>query len=79
LITNAILVDSGGDGYPDGIDDFPTDASRQVSNNGDFDGDGYTNEEEVDYCSNPLNAESQPKMGGLSPAMIKAAVDAKGG
>lgn len=79
LVANTIIVDSDGDGYPDSIDDFPGDASRQISNNGDFDGDGYTNEEEVDYCSNPLDANSQPSRGGLSPAMIKAAVDSQGG
>jgi hypothetical protein len=60
----------------DSLDDYPTDVSRQFANDGDLDGDGYTNDEEVDYCSNPLDATSQPRVQGLSPALIKSAIDA---
>jgi predicted outer membrane repeat protein len=45
--------------------------------NSDLDGDGYTNEYEVDFCSNPFDSQSVPKRRGLSPVILKAAIDAK--
>jgi hypothetical protein len=45
--------------------------------NSDLDGDGYTNEYEVDFCSNPFDNQSVPKRRGLSPVILKAAIDAK--
>jgi hypothetical protein len=76
IIANVFAIDSDGDGVADSLDDYPTDVSRQFANDGDIDGDGYTNDEEVDYCSNPLDATSQPRVQGLSPALIKSAIDA---
>lgn len=76
LAVTVVLLDSDGDGYPDNIDDFPLDSTKQYSGSGDLDGDGYTNDEEVDYCSSPLDATSQPNIGGLPPTLIKAAIDA---
>ena len=78
-IANVFAIDSDGDGVADSFDDYPADASRQFAKDGDIDGDGYTNDEEVDYCSNPLDATSQPRVQGLSPALIKSAIDANSG
>lgn len=71
------LIDTDDDGYPDSIDDFPQDASKAIDLKGDFDNDGYTNGEEVEYCTNPLDSSSQPTNSGLSPALLKAAIDSK--
>ena len=70
-IANVFAIDSDGDGVADSIDDYPTDATKQFSSDGDFDGDGFTNDEEVDYCSNPFDKNSQPDIGGLSLPLIQ--------
>ena len=70
IIANVFAIDSDGDGVADSIDDYPTDATKQFSSDGDFDGDGFTNDEEVDYCTNPFDKNSQPDVGGLSAWML---------
>lgn len=70
IIANVFAIDSDGDGVADSIDDYPTDATKQFSSDGDFDGDGFTNDEEVDYCTNPFDKNSQPDVGGLSVWML---------
>ena len=71
IIANVFAIDSDGDGVGDSIDDYPTDATKQFGSDGDFDGDGFTNDEEVDYCSNPFDKNSQPELGGLSLPLIQ--------
>lgn len=75
VIANVFAIDSDGDGVADSIDDYPTDATKQFGSDGDFDGDGFTNDEEVDYCSNPFDKNSQPDIGGLSLPMIHLLTD----
>ena len=72
-VANAEQVDfvSDGDGVADSIDDYPTEATKQFSSDGDFDGDGWSNDDEVDYCSNPFDKASQPELGGLSLPLIQ--------
>jgi hypothetical protein len=71
VIANVFAIDSDGDGVADSIDDYPTDATKQFGSDGDLDGDGFTNDEEVDYCTNPFDKNSQPELGGLSLPLIQ--------
>lgn len=70
LVVNAIVVDSDNDGVIDSVDAYPNDPTKQYLGSGDLDGDGYSNDEEVDYCTNPFDKNSQPELSGLSMPMI---------
>lgn len=70
LVANSIARDSDGDGYPDQIDAYPDDPTKQFSGSGDIDGDGFSNDEEIDYCTNPFDERSQPDIGGLNPVIM---------
>lgn len=70
LVVNTIVVDSDNDGVIDSVDAYPNDSTKQYSGSDDLDGDGYSNDEEVDYCSNPFDKNSQPELSGLSMPMI---------
>ena len=70
LVVNTIVVDSDNDGVIDSVDAFPNDPTKQYSGSGDLDRDGFSNDEEIDYCTNPFDKESQPELGGLSSSMI---------
>ena len=81
--TNPLIVDSDDDGVDDGSDAFPlnpnetTDTdSDGIGNNSDSDddNDGYTDAEEENEGTDPLDANSAP-MGGLSLILIKAFLD----
>ena len=71
LVLNTIVVDSDSDGVIDSADAYPNDPTKQYSGSADLDGDGFTNDEEVDYCSNPFDKNSQPELGGLSLPLIQ--------
>lgn len=71
LVVNAIVVDSDNDGVIDSVDAYPNDPTKQFSGSSDLDGDGFSNDEELDYCTNPFDKNSQPELGGLSPALIQ--------
>ena len=71
IIANVFAIDSDGDGVADSIDDYPTDATKQYSGSADLDGDGWSNDDEVDYCTNPFDKNSQPDVGGLSLPLIQ--------
>ena len=75
LIVNSIIFDSDGDGVIDSVDAYPNDPTKQFSGSDDLDGDGWSNDDEVDYCSNPFSSDSQPDVGGLNPNMIKLFID----
>ena len=75
LVVNAIVVDSDNDGVIDSVDAYPNDPTKQYLGSGDLDGDGYSNDEEVDYCTNPFDKNSQPDIGGLSMPMIHLLTD----
>jgi len=75
LVITAIVVDSDGDGLVDDKDAYPNDATRQYQGSSDLDQDGFTNDEEVDYCSNPFDPKSQPIVNGISPALMKVLID----
>ena len=62
LVVNSFYPDFDGDGVPDNLDDYPNDASRQYSADGDLDGDGWSNQDEVDYCANPLDKKDEPQL-----------------
>lgn len=70
LVVNAIVVDSDNDGVIDSVDAYPNDPNKQYSGSDDPDGDGFSNDEEIDYCTNPFDKGSQPELGGLSLPMI---------
>jgi polyhydroxybutyrate depolymerase len=70
LVVNAIVVDSDNDGVIDSVDAYPNDPNKQYSGSDDLDGDGFSNDEEIDYCTNPFDKGSQPELGGLSLPMI---------
>ena len=81
--TNPLIVDSDGDGVDDGSDAFPlnpnetTDTdSDGIGNNldSDDDNDGYSDSEETNEGTDPIDANSVP-MGGLSLILIKAFLD----
>jgi predicted outer membrane repeat protein len=61
----------------DNLSEFSLVTEAAFNANSDLDGDGYTNEYEVDFCSNPFDSQSVPKRRGLSPVILKAAIDAK--
>jgi hypothetical protein len=69
-VVNAIVVDSDNDGVIDSVDAYPNDPNKQYSGSDDLDGDGFSNDEEIDYCTNPFDKGSQPELGGLSLPMI---------
>ena len=63
LIVTAFYPDFDGDNVPDHLDDYPSDPSRQFAGDGDLDGDGWPNQEEVDYCANPMDGSDMPQTG----------------
>jgi hypothetical protein len=80
--------DTDGDGVGDNADAFPNDDSEIVDTDGDGegnnaddddDGDGFSDAEEVEEGTYPLDADSYPDIGGLNLFIIKAAIDAKTG
>ena len=70
LLVNIIVVDTDNDGVIDSVDAYPNDPNKQFSGSSDLDGDGFSNDEEIDYCTNPFDKSSQPELGGLSLPMI---------
>ena len=70
-IANNFVIDSDNDGVIDSVDAYPNDPTKQYLGSGDLDGDGYSNDEEVDYCTNPFDKNSQPELGGLSLPLIQ--------
>jgi Zn-dependent metalloprotease len=80
--------DDDNDNVPDAEDAFPKDPNESadtdndgVGNNADLDddGDGVPDAEELSQGTDPLDATDYPIDGGLSPALIKAAIDAAQG
>ena len=70
-------IDSDGDNVPDVLDDFPADPNESVDtdddgtgNNADTDddADGFSDTEEADAGSDPLDADSVPQFQDLTPA-----------
>lgn len=70
VTANVFAIDSDGDGVADSRDDYPTDAAKQFSSEGDFDGDGFSNDEEVESCTNPFDRRSQPRSSGLPVSLM---------
>ena len=78
--------DSDGDGVADSEDAFPNDPNETTDSDGDGvgnnedtddDNDGFTDIDELEEGSDPLDASSQPdEIGGLSIIVFKAAIDA---
>ena len=76
--------DDDADGVNDSIDAFPLDASeiKDTDSDGigdnadtDDDDDGYSDNEEVDYETDPLDADSYPIIRGLDWGLIKTVLD----
>ena len=77
--------DDDGDGTADTLDAFPLDSSEQldtdadgIGNNTDLDDDGdtFSDLEEIEEGTNPLDGNNYPELGGLNIGVIKAAIDA---
>ena len=56
-------------------DAYPNDPSKQFSGSDDLDGDGWSNDDEVDYCTNPFSSDSQPEVGGLNPSLMNILIN----
>ena len=78
-------ADDDGDGIDDDFDALPLDANENsdsdndgVGDNADLDddNDGFTDVEELEEGTDPLDAKSQPEIRGLNFILIKAAIDA---
>ena len=84
-IGNNADSDDDGDGYSDEEDAFPLDPNENVDTDGDGignnadlddDNDGYTDEEEIALGTDPLSGDDYPAQSRLSPAVLKAAIEA---
>ncbi len=74
-------VDGGADGVIDTDGDGLSDAQEATIGTdptvADTDGDGYSDGEEVDAGTDPLSSDEQPMTRALSPAVIRAAIEAQ--
>jgi len=74
-VANNFVIDSDGDGVIDSVDAYPNDPTKQYAGSDDIDGDGWSNDDEVDYCTNPFSSDSQPDIGGLNPSLMKILIN----
>ena len=74
-IANNFVIDTDNDGIADYLDAYPNDPSKQFSGSDDLDGDGWSNDDEVDYCTNPFSSDSQPEVGGLNPSLMNILIN----
>lgn len=80
LDTYMIIEDSDGDFISDSDDAFPNNRDEWIDTDGDGignnadpddDGDGYTDQHELEMGSDPLDPSDIPRSGGLSPALLR--------
>ena len=74
----AASVDTDGDGMPDTWNSGATEIQISASSltlDEDDDNDGFSDQEEIDADTDPLNPESSPTTNGMNIILIKAAID----